>query len=61
MAALSAKELSALEDQLKLEENLSKKYKMYAFHCTDSQLKSKCEQMSAIHQNHYNTLVNLLG
>ncbi|MDR2655255.1 MAG: spore coat protein [Oscillospiraceae bacterium] len=61
MANLTSKELTGLEDQLKQEENLTKKYRMYAYHCTDSQLKAKCEQMSSVHQNHYNSLLNLLG
>ena len=42
MATLSAKELSAIEDQLSMEQTMIKKYKMYSQACTDPQLKTKC-------------------
>lgn len=58
---LTAKELSAIEDQLNFEQILIKKYKLYANTCTDQQLKIKCEQIAAQHQNHYNTLLNQLN
>lgn len=60
MANLTEKELSALEDQLTLEENLVKKYKTYAQQCTDQELKTKCEQIAAKHQTHFDTLLNNL-
>ncbi len=61
MADLTAKELSALTDQLSQEEVLVKKYRMYAQQLSDVQLKAKCEQIAAEHQNHYNTLMSYLN
>lgn len=61
MPNLTAKELSFLKDQLGSEQNLVKKYKMYATQCTDPQLQTKCQQVAAQHQGHYNTLLNQLN
>ena len=58
---LTSKELSAIEDQLNMEQVLIKKYKLYAQACTDQQLKTKWEQIAAQHQNHYTTLLNQLN
>lgn len=58
---LTSKELSAIEDQLNMEQVLIKKYKLYANACADQQLKAKCEQIAAQHQNHYATLLNELN
>ena len=61
MPNISAKELSALEDQLNLEQMLVKKYKTMATQCQDPQIKTKCEQISSRHQQHFNTLINHLN
>lgn len=61
MANLTAKELSFLEDQLDAEQNLVKKYQMYASQLTDPQLKTKCEQIASKHQTHFNKLYSQLG
>lgn len=61
MATLSAKELSAIEDQLSVEQVMIKKYQMYSQTCTDPQLKTKCEQIAAKHQNHYCRLMEQLN
>ncbi len=61
MATLSAKELSAIEDQLTMEQIMVKKYQMYSQSCTDPQLKTKCEQIAAKHQNHYCRLMDQLN
>ena len=61
MANLSAKELSAIEDLLTAEQCLVKKYKMYADQCTDPQIRTKCEQIAAKHQNHFTRLMSQLG
>lgn len=61
MANLSAKELSAIGDQLGIEQNLIKKYKMYAQASTDPQLKTKCEQVAAKHQGHFDKLIGHLN
>ncbi|MBC8545938.1 spore coat protein [Clostridiaceae bacterium NSJ-31] len=61
MASITSKELSAIEDQLSAEQTLIKKYKMYAQSATDPQLKSKCEQVAAKHQDHFNKLMGHLS
>lgn len=60
MAELTTKELSSIKEQLNREESLTKKYLEYATMCADPQLQSKCQQVAAQHQNHYNTLLNQL-
>ena len=61
MANLTSKELTAIEDQLGIEQNLIKKYNMYAQTSTDVALKTKCEQIATKHQGHFNTLMNHLS
>lgn len=61
MPNLSEKELSAIEDQLSAEQLLVKKYQMYSQNATDPQLKMKCEQVAAKHQNHFDRLLKQLG
>ena len=60
MANLTAKELSAIQDQLNCEQMLIKKYKAYAQVATDPQIKSTCEQLANQHKQHYNTLMGHL-
>jgi hypothetical protein len=61
MPNLTSKELMAIEEQLNLEQTVIKKFKLYSSACTDPQLKQKCEQISAMHQAHYNKLLNQLN
>lgn len=61
MASITAKELNAVEDQLNLEQVLVKKYHTFAAQCVDPQLKTKCEQIAARHQDHFNRLMTHLG
>jgi hypothetical protein len=61
MASITSKELSALEDQLNCEQVLVKKYHIFAGQCVDPQLKTKCEQIAARHQDHFNRLMTHLG
>ena len=61
MPNLSSKELSAIEDQLGVEQNLIAKYRTYASQVTDPQLKSKCEQVAAKHQSHFDKLLGHLN
>lgn len=61
MANLTTKELQAIDEQLSQEQILIKKYKMYAQSSSDPQLKTKCEQIAAQHQNHYTKLLNQLN
>lgn len=61
MANLTSKELTLLEDQLSGEQLLIKKFQSYATQCTDPQLKTKCEQVAAKHQDHFNRLMTFLN
>ena len=61
MSGLTSKELSAIEDQLTQEQCLIQKYKKYSTEVTDPQLRTKCEEIAAQHQNHYSKLLNKLN
>lgn len=61
MPNLTSKELTALEDQLNYEQILVKKYRTYSSQCSDPQLKTKCEQVAARHQDHFNRLMSHLN
>lgn len=61
MANLTAKELTAIEDQLSVEQNLIKKYHMYAGQCQDTVLKQKCQEIAQKHQCHFDTLMGHLS
>lgn len=61
MPELTTKELSAIEDQLTMEQSLIKKYRVYAAQCQDPGLKTSMEQIVAKHQNHYDTLFRHLN
>ncbi len=61
MANLTAKELSALEDQLNCEQMLIKKFKLFAQSATDPQIKTTCENMAARHKQHFDTLMGHLS
>ena len=61
MPDLTSKELTALEDQLTMEQALIKKYKLYAQQCSDPQIRTKCEQIAAKHLNHYTRLLGQLN
>ncbi|MCL2034894.1 MAG: spore coat protein [Oscillospiraceae bacterium] len=61
MANLSAKELSAIQDHLGVEQNLIKKYNMFAGSSKDQCIKTKFEQIASRHQQHYDTLLSHLN
>ena len=61
MANLTSKELTALEDNLGMEQLLVAKYRSIAGTTTDPALKTKCEQIAHKHQEHYKRLLNLLS
>ena len=61
LANLTAKELSAIEDQLGLEQNLVKKFQSMAKATTDKQLQTKWNQIAAKHQQHYAKLLGHLN
>ncbi|MDR3207950.1 MAG: spore coat protein [Oscillospiraceae bacterium] len=60
MANLTTKELTALEDQLGVEQVLIKKYRTMAGQCADAGLKNRLESIAGRHQQHYDTLINHL-
>ena len=57
MAQLTVKELSGLEDQLTMEQNVVNKYRMYAQTSVDTEIKNKWECLADKHQKHYDTLI----
>lgn len=61
MVNISSKELTAISDQLGVEQNLIKKYKMYAQASSDPQIKGKCSDIANKHQSHYDKLLSHLG
>jgi len=60
MANLTAKELTALEDQIGQEETVVKKFEAMACLCTDSKLQQDFSNFANKHRQHYNTLVTFL-
>ncbi|MCL2083974.1 MAG: spore coat protein [Oscillospiraceae bacterium] len=60
MANLTTKELTALEDQLGVEQVLIKKYTAMSGQCTDPIIKNKLSAIAGRHQQHYNTLMTHL-
>ena len=61
MANLTAKELSAIGDHLAMEDNIIRKYRMYASTSQDPQIKQRCEDIAQRHQSHFNTLMGHLN
>lgn len=60
MANLTSKELSALEDQIGLEETLIKKYEAMAYLCNDTKSQQDLNNFANKHRTHYNSLVSFL-
>ena len=61
MANLTTKELSGIEDQLKCEQNLIGKCRMFSQNAQDAALKNKFDEIAQKHQQHYDKLFSLLG
>ena len=59
--ALTAKELSWIEDQLTLEQQLITKYCTAAQNANDSTISSKLGEIATKHESHYNTLLSHLN
>jgi rubrerythrin len=57
---LTAKELTALEDQIGHEQTLVKKYEAMACLCTDTKIQQDFGSIANKHRQHYNTLVGFL-
>ena len=60
MTNLTAKELTALEDQIGCEATLVKKYEAMACLCTDTNIQQRFNDSADKHRAHYNTLVSFL-
>lgn len=60
MANLTSKELSALEDQIGMEQTLVKKYEAMACLCSDTAIQQNLNTFADKHRAHYNTLVQFL-
>jgi len=61
MPSLTAKELTALDDQLNMEKILVKKYETYASNCMDPTIQSKFRDIAETHRCHYNKLMTYLS
>ncbi len=57
---LTIKELSALQEQLRQEKLLIKKYRIYASHTQSGELKAKFNMVADKHQQHFNTMMGYL-
>ena len=60
MANLTAKELTALEDQISHEQTLISKYRAMACLCNNTSIQQELNSAAQKHQQHYNTLVTFL-
>ena len=60
MANLTAKELTALEDQIGHEQTLVKKYQAMACLCNDTRLQQDLGAIAQKHQQHFDTLMTFL-
>ena len=58
--SLTTKELDAIEEQLRHEQVLVKKYRAFSQQCSDAQLKATCNRIADKHQQHFNTLMGFL-
>lgn len=61
MKEITKVELEAIKEQLNLEKMLSERFKEYAIKSKDPELSQKCQQISAEHKNHYDSLKTCLG
>lgn len=61
MPNLSAKELTALGEQLGLEQMLVAKFSSMSNQSTDPQIKQKLADIAQKHQSHYDQLKTFLG
>lgn len=60
MAIITTKELTAIDDELSKEQNLIAKFKNYADTTSDTVIKNQYLAIAEKHQNHFNSLYNLL-
>jgi len=60
MANLTAKELTALEDQIGMEQTMVKKAQAMAGMCTNPQIQQSLHSFAQKHQQHADTLMTFL-
>ncbi len=60
MANLTSKELTALEDQIGMEQTLVKKYEAMACLCNDTAIQQNLNNFAQRHRTHYSTLLQFL-
>lgn len=58
---MTSKELSYLEDTIKAEKQIVKKYQSYASMLMDANLKDLCDKAAKRHEQQYKTLLNNLN
>ncbi len=61
MANLTTKELTALEDQIKYEQVLVKKYQAMACLCNDTKIQTELNNFARKHQQHCDTLMTFFN
>lgn len=61
MANLTNKELESLQEQVKSEKLMVKKFQTMAGMCTDQNIKTKCEQIAQKHEEHASKLMKHLN
>ena len=61
MTNLTTKELSALDDQIRHEQVLVKKYRAMACLCAETKVQSDLNAFADKHQQHLNTLMGFLN
>ena len=57
---LDTSNLKVIKDQLQSEALMNKKFNQYATYCVDPQLKSLCNDASAVHKQNFNSLKTYL-
>ncbi|QQK82032.1 hypothetical protein HUG20_16565 [Salicibibacter cibi] len=57
---LSTKDQLYLSDMLNWNLTATKKANFYAGQCNDNDIKSACQRVAQMHENHYQTLLSLL-
>lgn len=57
---IDTKNLKTIADQLNYESLMNKKFNLYSEYCTDTQLKSLCNEASRTHKDNFNKLKTYL-
>ena len=60
MVELTEKEVFIIDELLKNEQMLVKKYRLYAQNCSDASVSELCNNAADIHLKHFNTVISYL-